>query len=72
MSARLYYKRVTDAGYQLIGEFPTLTEAEARAEQLSGSAERRAKPSWDSISGVAARGFEYQRGDEIWVVEVDD
>lgn len=72
MSARLYFKRVSDMSYELLEELQNLAEAQAHAEHLSGGVAPRAKPSWDSISGSPAHGFEYQRGDGIWVVEVDD
>ena len=72
MSARLYFKRVNDATFELLGEFLNQAEAQARAEHLSGGVAPRAKASWDSIGPSPARGFEYQRGDGIWLVEVDD
>ncbi len=72
MSARLCFKRVSDVTFELLAVFLNQAEAQARAELLSGGAAPRAKPSWGSIGPSPARGFEYQRGDAIWVVEVDD
>ena len=72
MSVRLLYQRRDESGWQILHEFSTEDEGRARAVELSGSAQFRARPSWDSISGRPARGFEYQRGDETWLVEVDD
>ena len=72
MSVRLMWSKATGQhrDWQLLKEFETEEAAKARAEVLSG-AYPRALPSWASSSGAPARGFEYQRGDEAWLVEVD-
>ena len=53
-------------GWELLQEFATEEAAKSRAVELSGVATPRAIPRGDT----SVRGFEYQRGDESWLVEV--
>ena len=71
MSSRVYYRRLPDSRYTLLKEFQTREEAMGLAERLSGVTSWNQINTYDSISGKPALGFEYQRADELWRVEVD-
>lgn len=70
MSARLMWSEARGWGrkWRLLREFDTEQEAKAEAVRLSGSANPRAIAS----EGGSSRAFEYQVGDQAWLVEVFD